>query len=114
MARRLHTIVETPAFLSAAKGVLSDEERAAVVDAIAANPAAGVSLGGGLRKLRIPLAGRGKSGGARVVLLFAGNDVPSFLLTVFAKNERSNLTAGEQAELAAFAKSMVATYRRRK
>ena len=112
MAERLQTVVETPALLSAAKGVLSDEERVAIVNAIAANPAAGVSLGGGLRKVRVPLAGRGNSGGARVVVLYAGDDVPPFLLTVFAKNERSNLTASEQAELVTLAKSMVAAYRR--
>ena len=113
MAKRLQTIVETPAFLSAAKGVLSDEERAAVVDMVALDPEAGVSLGGGLRKRRIPLPGRGKSGGARVVLLFAGADVPTFLLTVFAKNERTNLTQQEQSQLVALAKDMVDAYRRR-
>ena len=114
MTERLQTIVETRAYLSAAKGVLSDEERAAVVNMIVAQPQAGVSLGGGLRKARIALSGRGKSGGARVVLLSAGDDVPIFLLTVFAKNERANLAPQEQAELVAIAKEMIAAYRSRR
>lgn len=114
MTAPLHTVVETAAFLAAAKGVLSDDERAAVVNMVAAHPEAGVSLGGGIRKVRVPLPGRGKSGGARVVLLFAGADVPTFLLTVFAKNERSNLTAREQTQLVALAKEIVDAYRSRR
>lgn len=44
---------------------MSEEERTAVVNALAAAPDAGVLIKGtgGLRKLRIPLAGRGKRGG---------------------------------------------------
>ena len=49
----LQTVVELPEFLRRAKAILSDEERATLVDYIAANPEAGISLGGGLRKVRI-------------------------------------------------------------
>lgn len=38
---------------------MSDAERSALVDYIAANPEAGVALGGGLRKVRIPREGGG-------------------------------------------------------
>lgn len=53
---------------------MSEEERTAVVNALAATPDAGVLIKGtgGLRKLRIPLAGRGKRGGARVIYWFRG------------------------------------------
>ena len=43
-------------------------------------------------KLRIAASGRGKRGGARVVYLYGGVDVPVFLLAIFAKNEESNLS----------------------
>ena len=92
----LQTVVETPAYLAAACGVLSDEVRAGIVNLVAENLAAGVALGGGIRKVRVPLSGRGKRGGARVVFLFAGEDIPVFLLIVFAKNENANLSAGER------------------
>lgn len=49
----LQTVVELPEFLRRAKAIMSDEDRSALVDYIAANPEAGVSLGGGLRKVRI-------------------------------------------------------------
>ncbi|MFC4350473.1 type II toxin-antitoxin system RelE/ParE family toxin [Fodinicurvata halophila] len=113
MVRR-QTVVETPAFLSAAKGVLSEQERKALVDLLASHPQSGASLGGGIRKLRIPRAGRGKSGGARVVFLFADESLPIFLLTVFAKNEKANLTQSEQARLISMAKQMITSYRSRK
>ena len=82
---RLQTVVETPAYLAAARGVLTDDLRAKVVSMVAENPDAGVPLGGGVRKVRIARPGGGKSGGARVVFLSAGEDMPVFLLTVFAK-----------------------------
>ena len=79
---------------------------------MAENPEAGVPLGGGVRKVRIACPGRGKSGGARVVFLFAGEELPVFLLTVFAKNEKANLTVREMTALIAAAKALVADYRR--
>ena len=108
----LQTVVETPAYLAAARGVLSDEVRVGIVNVVAENPAVGVALGGGVRKIRVPLPGRGKRGGARVVYLFAGKDIPVFLLTVFAKNEKANLSAGERTALIAAAKELAADYRR--
>ena len=109
---RLQTVVETPAYLTAARGVLSDALRATVVKMVAENPEAGVPLGGGVRKVRVARLGRGKSGGARVVFLFAGEDIPVFLLTVFAKNEKANLSARERTALIAAAKELTADYRR--
>ena len=106
------TVVETPEYLAAAKGVLSDAERIRVVDMVASNPRSGVSLGGGIRKMRSARQGHGKSGGARVVFLFAGEDLPVFLLTVFAKNEKADLSPRERAALIAAAKRMVEEYRR--
>ena len=43
MRTRLQTVVETPAYLSTAKGLLSDSERDEVVNTVAKNPEAGVS-----------------------------------------------------------------------
>lgn len=110
---RLQTVVETPAYLAAARSVLSVDLRAEVVSMVAEDPDAGVPLGGGVRKVRIARPGGGKSGGARVVFLSAGKDTPLFLLTVFAKNEKANLTARERTAMIAAAKELVADYRRK-
>lgn len=106
----MQTVVELPEFLRRAKAIMSDDERAALVDYVAANPEAGVSLGGGLRKVRIAREGGGKSGGYRTIYMFGGAHVPIFLVTVFAKNEKDNLGKAEQAELIALSKALLARY----
>jgi hypothetical protein len=106
----LQTVVELPEFLRQAKTIMSDDDRSALVDYIAANPEAGVSLGGGLRKVRITRQGGGKSGGYRTIYVFGGVHIPIFLVTVFAKNEKDNLTKAEQAELIAMSKALIAHY----
>ncbi len=89
---------------------MADDEREALIDAIAANPEAGVSLGGGLRKVRIARPGGGKSSGYRTVYVFGGTHMPIFLVTVFAKNEKDNLSKSEQAELVKLGKTLIAYY----
>lgn len=106
----LQTIVELPEFLRRAKAIMTDDERVALVDYIAANPEAGVSLGGGLRKVRMPREGGGKSGGYRTIYVFGGVHMPIYLVTVFAKNEKDNLTRAEQATAVELSKALVATY----
>ena len=106
----LQTVVELPEFLRRAKSIMRDEERVALVDFIAAHPQAGVSLGGGLRKVRIPRAGGGKSGGYRTIYVFGGRHMPLLLVTVFAKNEKDNLTRAEQAAAVELSKALIAHY----
>ncbi len=106
----MQTVVELPEFLRRAKAIMSDDERAALVNYVAGNPEAGVSLGGGLRKVRIAREGGGKSGGYRTIYVFGGAHVPIFLVTVFAKNEKDNLGKAEQAELIALSKALLARY----
>ena len=106
----LQTVVELPEFLRRAKAIMSDEDRAALVDFIATNPEAGISLGGGLRKMRIAREGGGKSGGYRTINVFGGAHMPIFLITVFAKNEKNNLTPTEQAAAVALSKQLLGAY----
>jgi len=54
--------------------------------------------------------GGGKSGGYRTIYGFGGSHIPIFLVTVFAKNEKDNLTKAEQAELVMLSKLLLATY----
>lgn len=105
----MHTVIETNAYLAAAKDAgMSADEMAAVVTMIAANPEAGEIMPGcgGARKLRVAKPGKGKSGGYRVITYFGGAMVPVFLLTVFGKNEKSNLTKGERNALAGLTKTL--------
>ena len=105
----MHTVIETSAYLSAAKDAgMSDDEREAVANIIAANPEAGDIMPGcgGARKLRVAKPGKGKSGGYRVITYYAGETFPVFLLTVFGKNEKASLSKYERNGLAALAKRL--------
>ena len=106
----LQTVVELDTFLKRAKAIMSDAERMAIVSFLAANPEAGASLGGGLRKVRIQRPGTGKSGGYRTLYVFGGITMPLFLVTVFAKNEKDNLTKAEQAAAVELSKQLLTTY----
>lgn len=108
--KKLQTVVETPEFIKRAKAILTDAERDHAINYIAANPDAGDALGGGLRKIRIPRKGGGKSGGYRTIYVFGGTHMPIFLITVFAKNERANLTPTEQAAAVALSKQIIAKH----
>lgn len=107
---KLQTVAEMPEFQRRAKAVMSEDEREAAIQFIAANPEAGLSLGGGLRKLRVPRDGGGKRGGFRTIYIFGGRHMPIFLVTVFAKNEKDNLTKAEQAAAVELSKKIVAMY----
>lgn len=95
----MHTVIETAAYIRAAKlaGIDADTLQA-IVDRIAANPESGEIMPGcgGARKLRVARPGGGKSGGYRVVTYFTERDSPVFLLTIFPKNVKTNLTNAEQ------------------
>ena len=80
-----------------------------VVEHLAAHPTAGALLEGtgGVRKLRWARDGRGKSGGVRVIYYFHSEAMPLYLLTMFAKNERANLSKAERNELAGLVDELV-------
>jgi len=98
----MHTVVETPAFLQSAREEgIGDDGRAAMVSYVAQHPGAGdlIPGTGGARKLRFAGRGRGKSGGYRVITFFGGDDIPVFLLDVFGKGSKADLSGTERNEL---------------
>jgi putative transcriptional regulator len=58
---------------------------------------------GGIRKARIRRGNRGKSAGARVVYYFHGDQgLPIYILAIFTKTEKDNLSPDEKNALARF------------
>ena len=112
MNQGLITVVETVSFMADAKSCMSDEERTGAINMIAANPECGdiIPGGGGIRKVRFAIGGRGKSGGVRIIYYFHNERVPVFLLAVFAKNEQVNLTRAETNLLGTAAKMLARKY----
>ena len=66
---------------------------------------------GGARKSRFKRPGTGKSGGYRIVFYYGGDDVPLFLLNVFTKGHRTNLSKVECNELRVILAKMAQVYR---
>ena len=106
------TVVETPFFLRKASGLLADRERAQLVFYLGMNPEAGAVVpdAGGVRKVRWATEGRGKRGGVRVIYYFHSEEFPLFLLTVYAKNQKANLTNAERQEFKNLIPLLVKTY----
>lgn len=98
----LITVGETPEYVRRATKLLSEPERSELVDYVAANPKAGdlIQGTGGVRKLRWARTGRGKSGGVRVIYYFHSEALPLYLLTMFGKGEKADLSQAERNELA--------------
>jgi mRNA-degrading endonuclease RelE of RelBE toxin-antitoxin system len=96
------TVAETPEFSRRAARLLSPVEQEALVLALAMNPLAGnlIRGTGGVRKLRWARGGRGKSGGTRVIYYFHSDHAPLYLLTIYGKGEKADLTDEERSELA--------------
>jgi hypothetical protein len=96
------TVVETPSFLRDAKAKLSDGERGELIFFLASNPEAGTIMQGtgGVRKLRWAREGDGTSGGYRVVYYYHSESIPLFLIAIYGKNEKSDLTRAERNQAA--------------
>lgn len=110
------TVVETLEFLTASSKLMSEEERALLVDYLGYNPTVGdlIPGTGGVRKLRWGLKERGKRGGARVVYFQHDAGMPLFALTAYAKNERADLSQQDRNDFRQLTALLVETFKRRK
>lgn len=98
MTSILQTVAETPQFLRDAESAgVSEDERKAIVNSVAAAPLQGVEIrgSGGVRKFRVAGRGKGKSGGYRVIAAYFGPDIPVYLLALLSKGDRENFTDKE-------------------
>lgn len=111
----MHTVTTTRHFDMRVKALrISKAEVANIYTEIASDPEGAVSLGGGLYKRRIKRQNRGKSGGYRVVYFYKYDDIPIQMLTIFAKNEKDNISALEKKALIELAGVLVECYKRSK
>lgn len=100
----MHAVVELPGFIRGAEMCgLFRAENVAIFYTVSANPEAGsVIVGtGGCRKLRVAGRGKGKSGGYRTNYFFSGASIPVFLLAIYGKDEKDNLSHLERTQMAA-------------
>lgn len=98
----MHCVAETHAFKRAAADIgMAEDEIVRLKNFLAENPDSGVLIQrtGGARKLRFAKPGKGKSESYRVVTYYTADDIPVFLMDVFAKGEKINLSGKEKSDL---------------
>lgn len=100
--------IETPTFTRLLLALLTDDEYLDLQKALVANPGQGdvIRGGGGIRKLRYGLPGRGKSGGVRVIYYWIREDQQIFMLLIYPKSKKESLTDRETAMLRELVKEL--------
>lgn len=100
------TIAETKEYFNKAKILLSDKEQANIIDYLSAHPKSGEVLQGtgGIRKLRWGRSDQGKSGGVRIIYYYHNENMPLYILTLFGKGQKTNISKAERNELAKLVK----------
>lgn len=91
--------IETPAFTADVKVLLPDHSYAELQLELAARPTTGdlIPGTGGLRKIRWRLPGQGKRGGARVIYYWRASVSQIWLLAIYGKGIKSDLSAADKA-----------------
>ena len=86
-------MIETPTFQKQAEKLWSEAERHAFIDWIAEHPLAGDVIKGsnGARKVRWTVAGRGKSGGVRVIYFNLTEQGVVILVMMYTKSSRATV-----------------------
>lgn len=103
------TFIETPMFTAKWQDLgLTDDDLRELQKTLLNNSKSGdtISHTGGLRKIRIPMEnkGKGKRSGARVIYVDVDIKESIYLINVYAKNEKADLTPDEKRALKAVVK----------
>src|SRR5271165_6565674 len=109
----VQTVVETPTYLAIANKLFSEEERADIVALVRGRPRMWRSDSWNRRVSKGPgiTQGNGKKWRARIVYIWRNEGFPVFLIAVFPKNEKENLSMAERNALKKRADSIFGTYR---
>ncbi|MBI2908657.1 MAG: type II toxin-antitoxin system RelE/ParE family toxin [Chloroflexi bacterium] len=109
----MNTVAETLQYQRKAKSLLSRNEQEKLIDHLSKNPKAGVLIRGtgGIRKLRWGRSDRGKRAGIRVIYYYHSELMPLYLLTVFGKSEKADLSQDERQLLAQLVRRLVQYWR---
>lgn len=111
----MQTVAELNAFRKHADlAGMADEDIEELVAYLGENPEAGEEIQGtgGCRKVRFAIRGnnKGKSGGVRTITFYSGDLMPVFLITVFGKSQKVNLTKAERNGLKKLTDAIVQEY----
>ncbi len=97
-----------------AAALWTEDERFEFVDFIARNPEAGdlIPASGGVRKVRWGRQGGGKRGGVRVIYFHHDPGMPVYLLMIYAKARRDDLSPDARRTVQGLVARLKAAYGR--
>jgi hypothetical protein len=100
--------IETPTFTRMVTALLVDDEYRGLQNELMEDPERGdiIKGGGGIRKMRYAVQGRGKSGGVRVIYYWIKDNHQIYMLVVYPKSKKDNLSDKEVAILHEFVKEL--------
>lgn len=109
-------MAETPLFSRQVEKLFDEDTKQSLIEFLVENPLSGDEIPetGGVRKLRYAASGRGKSGGARVIYYYLDDDFPIYLLLVYPKNAKINLTSEEKTAARKLVRKLKDTRKKRK
>lgn len=96
-------ITELPSFSKKAAKIFDSEELVELRDFLKDNPEKGdvIQGTGGIRKVRWASGGKGKRGGSRVIYFYHVVGSHIYLLTVYEKSNKEDITPDEKKQLKA-------------
>lgn len=100
--------IETPMFTRLIIELMPDDGYRLLQEDLAKNPQSGdlIPGGGGIRKLRFALPGRGKRGGARLIYYWQTSKDKIYMLLAYTKAKKENLEPEQVALLKGLVKEL--------
>ena len=94
-------IIETPLFTKLIQELVPDENYRLLQQTLILRPETGdlIQGGGGLRKIRWKVPGRGKRGGLRVIYYWDVSAERIYMLLAYLKNQQEDLTPAQLRQL---------------
>jgi mRNA-degrading endonuclease RelE of RelBE toxin-antitoxin system len=91
-------VVEIEGFAKDAKAIFTEDELAELHQYLGMERQLGAVIKGtgGLRKIRWSAGGKGKRGGARIIYYYGGDHMPLFLIAIYTKSEKADMTPAEK------------------
>lgn len=100
--------IETSIFTKQIQNLIPDESYRSLQEDLALNPQMGplIPSGGGIRKLRFALPGKGRRGGGRLIYYWQSSQDKIYFLLAYPKARQENLLPEQAAALKALVKEL--------
>ncbi len=101
--------IEIPEFVDKFDKIATDSEMKELQDELIKSPFKGTLIKGtgGARKIRMKLQGKGKSGGARVIYYYVDLQGEVWLLDIYPKSVKEDISESEKKRLYKFIKEKI-------